>query len=155
RYPHLERFGFPYETRSAASLAGAPLPARSATLWARHGESHRACLACGLSRSAASRAGDGSASRRSRSFAGRAGLLARDGYPHLRSTNGVPEPKVHLMFEVASLLGALSFFLFVPARAIEQLRENVPNASAEASALFGLCIDVVEVRKIKAREIDS
>src|SRR5208337_4715503 len=129
RYPHLERFGFPYETRSAASLALAPLAAGSATLWAGHGESHRACLACGLARSAANRAGDGSASRRSCSFAGRAGLLPPDGYPHLRSTNGVPEPKVHVMFEVASLLWALSF-LFTLAGAIEQLREDVAKASA-------------------------
>jgi hypothetical protein len=60
---------------------------------------------------------------------------------------------VHLIFDVAPLLWAL-LFLFTPAGATKQLREDVAKAFAEPSALFGLCIDVVEVREIKAREID-
>jgi hypothetical protein len=53
------------------------------------------------------------------------------------------------MFEVAPLLRALSL-LFRLARAVEQLRENIPKASAEASAFFGFRIVVLEVREIKA-----
>jgi hypothetical protein len=56
---------------------------------------------------------------------------------------------VHVVLDVASFLRAF-FFNFALAGTIEQLREDVPEGPAKASASFGICIDVVEVREVKA-----